>query len=86
MDPAGKPILGNPEPYSGFAGYAKITKLQGADKLFVEYHLIYDEPHEWFNGTTALISKLDQGVYQKAIRKFRRNLLDYEKQHPSSAK
>jgi hypothetical protein len=84
---AGAPILGNPKPYDGFAGYAKITKLQGPeDKIFVEYHVIYDEPYEWFNGTTALITKLDQGVYQKAIRKFRRNVLEYEKTHPATAK
>ncbi len=60
--------------------YAKITKLQGPEnKMFVEYHLLYDEPFEWFNGTTELISKLDQGSYNENIRKFRQNIIDFEK-------
>ncbi len=82
-DKNGNIVLESPKHYLGFAGYAKITKLQGAvDKLFVEYHVIYDEPFEWFNGTTSLVSKLTINFTQ-SIRKFRRNILKYEQEHPS---
>jgi hypothetical protein len=76
----GPPLaLGDAKLYTGFGAYAKITKLQGSDnKIFVEYHLVYDEPYEWFKGTTELISKLDTS-YKENISKFRRNILDYEK-------
>lgn len=83
-DPNGKIVLGPVKPYTGFAGYSKITKLQGPDdKVFVEYHLVYDEPFEWFNGTAELASKLETS-YNDNIKKFRRNVLDYEKKHPSA--
>jgi hypothetical protein len=83
INAAGVPVLGDPKPYCAFGGYAKITKLQKTvehpeDRVFVEYHIVFDEPHEWFNGTTALVSKLDYS-YQTDIRKFRRNVLEFEK-------
>ncbi|HZZ27274.1 MAG TPA: hypothetical protein VFE46_04640 [Pirellulales bacterium] len=85
INAAGAPVLADPKPYAGFGGYAKITKLEGSeDKVFVEYHLVFDEPYEWFNGTTALVSKLDFS-FQADIRKFRRNLLAYEKNLPAAA-
>ncbi len=72
--PGPPPVLGNAQPYSGYAAYAKITKLQGSEnKIFVEYHIIYDEPFEWFNGTTALISKLDTS-FKDNVTKFRRRV------------
>ncbi|HEY2827065.1 MAG TPA: hypothetical protein VGJ04_05640, partial [Pirellulales bacterium] len=75
---AGVPVPGKPKTYDGFGGYAKITKLDGLeDKVFVEYHIVFDEPNEWFNGTTALVSKLDYS-YQTDIRKFRRNVLAFK--------
>jgi hypothetical protein len=73
-DPNGKIVLGPETLYSGFAGYAKITKLQGpADKVFVEYRLVYEEPYKWFDGTPALVSKLDV-FYTDPIKQFRNNL------------
>ncbi len=73
-NPGPPPVLGNAQPYTGYAAYAKITKLQGAqDKLFVEYHIIYDEPFEWFNGGANLISKLDIS-FKDNIRQFRRRV------------
>ena len=37
----------------------KVTKLiKPAGALFVEYHLIYDEPKGWFNGKDLLKTKL----------------------------
>jgi hypothetical protein len=84
IDPNGKMILGPAKRYSGFAGYAKFTKLPD-NKIFVEYHLIYDEPYEWFNGTAELASKLETS-YTDNIKKFRRNLIEYEKTHSAPAK
>jgi hypothetical protein len=71
----GPPLqLGPAKPYTGYAAYAKVTKLQGTeDKLFVEYHILYDEPYEWFNGGANLISKLDIS-FKDNIRKFRRRV------------
>jgi hypothetical protein len=72
----GKITLGPPKLYSGYGGYSKITKLQGSeDKIFVEYHLVFDEPHEWFNGTAQLVSKLETN-YTENIRQFRRDVLN----------
>jgi hypothetical protein len=96
IDAAGKKTFGDSHPYSGFGGYAKFTRLapeavtqisptaEKVDRIFVEYHYIFDEPHDWFNGTSALVSKLDQGVYQDAVPKFRKNISDYEKAHPAA--
>ncbi|HTQ39063.1 MAG TPA: hypothetical protein VMJ32_08540 [Pirellulales bacterium] len=73
-DPLGNIVLDPPKPYDGFGGYAKLTKLQGPDdRIFVEYHLVFDEPHEWFNGTQQLVSKLETS-YTTNIRKFRRDV------------
>jgi hypothetical protein len=83
--PGPPPQLGDAKPYIGFGAYAKITKLQGAqDKNFVEYHILYDEPFEWFNGTTQLISKLDTS-YKDNINKFRRNILGFQKAAAAAA-
>jgi hypothetical protein len=83
----GPPLaLGDPKPYSGFIAYAKITKLQDSeDKIFVEYHLLYDEPYEWFNGTTELISKLDTS-YKENISKFRRSIREFQLDNPPPVK
>ena len=72
----GRDQLGDPEKYSGLGGYIKITKLAGPEEhVFVEYHLVFDEPYGWFKGGSNLISHLDN-VYPKDVRKFRRDLLD----------
>jgi hypothetical protein len=71
---AGAPALGKSEKYSGLGSYIKVTKLKGAeDRVFVEYHLIFDEPHGWFNGQANLMSHLDD-VYKVDVRKFRREM------------
>ena len=79
---AGVPVPGNPKTYDGFGGYAKITKLDGPeDKVFVEYHIVFDEPNEWFNGTTALVSNWTI-LTKTDIRKFRRNVLAFQRKWP----
>jgi hypothetical protein len=71
--------LGDPEKYSGLGEYIKITKLVGpVQRVFVEYHLVFDEPFGWFKGRPNLIVHLDE-VYPKDVRKFRRDLLNTEK-------
>jgi hypothetical protein len=66
--------LGEPHPYRGAGGYLKITGLhEPAGALFVEYHLVYVEPHGWFNGANPLRSKLHSPV-QSQVRSFRREL------------
>lgn len=63
---------GKTSPYSGAGGYTKITKLHGLeDALFVESHLIFAEPHAWFNGANLLGSKLP-AVLQHEVRDARK--------------
>ncbi len=66
---------GKPSPYHGAGGYTKITKLRApAGALFVESHLIFAEPHAWFNGTNLLSSKL-AAVIQHEVRSARREIM-----------
>jgi len=70
----GKPVIGGPQPYDGVGGYAKATQfLALPGMLFVEYHIIYNEPQEWFNGKGVLDSKLSTMI-EEDVRRFRRDL------------
>jgi len=71
---AGVETVGKPQPYAGYGSYVKVTKLhEPAGALFIEYHLVFDEPKAWFGGANLLRSKLPLLV-QDNIRKFRREL------------
>lgn len=73
-DDAGQRQLGPPHVYAGMGSYVKATRLaepEGA--LLIEYHLVYAEPLEWFNGAGLLQSKLPI-VAQTIVRKLRRSL------------
>jgi hypothetical protein len=71
---AGAKVVGNPQPYDGLGAYAKVTKLANpAGALFVEYHIIYNEPMGWFNGKGVLDSKLSQMI-QNDVKRFRNDL------------
>ena len=73
-DAAGKISEGSSQPYSGAASYAKATKLHEPEgALFVEQHLVFDEPAGWFDGQNYLRSKLPIAV-QNSVRKFRAKL------------
>ncbi|HJT36495.1 MAG TPA: hypothetical protein VJ783_31015 [Pirellulales bacterium] len=73
---SGKTTLGEPRAYAGLGGYCRVTELQEpAGAMFIECHLIFDEPHGWFNGTNLLRSKLPL-VVQDSVRTFRRKLAD----------
>jgi hypothetical protein len=66
--------LGTAWPYALGAGYAKVTELKFEPRaLFIEMHVLYVEPQEWFNGRNLLRSKLPP-VIQEGLRKFRRRL------------
>lgn len=74
----GKPALGDATPYVNAGGYTKITPLVGAPgALFVEYHLVYEEPQAWFNGKNLLRSKLPQKAPDD-VRSFRRQVIKAE--------
>jgi len=63
--------VGDPNVWAGAAMYMKITKLQEpAGALFVEQHVVFDEPEGWFGGENLLRSKLPIAV-QKSVRDMR---------------
>jgi hypothetical protein len=67
--------VGPPHPWSGAGFYLKVTKLQEpVGALFIEQHIIYAEPHGWFDGTPILRSKLPP-VVQNNVRNMRREWL-----------
>lgn len=74
-------VQNNPSLYYSCGGYAKVTKLaQPAGAIFVEYHLVYDEPYGWFNGADLLRSKLHGTLTDENVRSFRRDVHNTE--HP----
>lgn len=63
--------VGNPNVWAGAGMYLKITKLkEPAGALFVEQHVVFDEPAGWFGGENLLRSKLPIAV-QKSVRDMR---------------
>ncbi len=51
---AGNPVVGPPQPYSGAAFYAKVTRLsEPTNAIFVEYHSAFYEPADWFVQATT---------------------------------
>jgi hypothetical protein len=80
---AGNKVPGDPTPYEGAGGYLKVTELKGQKLpvVFIEYHLIFDEPHGWFNGAATLSSKLPT-KYDEDVRQFRIDLKNFEKKNP----
>jgi hypothetical protein len=72
---------GPAEPYRACGFYAKITRLgKPAGAIFVEYHLVYEEPHGWFGGVNLLHSKLPL-IVQNEVRAFRRKLAKASDKH-----
>jgi hypothetical protein len=66
--------FGPPIPYSGLAGYARVTQLaQPAGALFFEMHLVLHEPEAWFGGPNLLRSKLPL-LIQENVRELRKKL------------
>lgn len=70
----GRVKLGDPSPYSGFGGYTKVTQLkEPAAAVFIESHVVFDEPQGWFSGANYLGSKLPL-VARNNVTSFRRKL------------
>jgi len=66
---------GSPRPYQGMALYLKITRLaEPAGALFVESHVVFSEPYDWFDGANLLGSKLP-AVVQRTVRTTRREIM-----------
>jgi hypothetical protein len=54
--------------------YTKITTFKAAPELlFIESHSVFEEPREWFGGSSSIKSKLPL-VFQSTIRSLRRRL------------
>jgi hypothetical protein len=78
QDDLGNTVYGNPQPYSGAGAYMKITKLKDSpERVFIEYHLVFDEPNGWFGGGNNLIAKLPNR-YEADVHKFREDLKNFE--------
>jgi hypothetical protein len=66
--------LGEVQPYQAAGGYMKASRLvQPSGALLIEYHLAFEEPQGWFNGSNLLRSKLPL-LCQDGVRKFRRRM------------
>ncbi len=73
-DQLGRFQFGKMQAYQAAGFYLKATQLHDPpDAIFVEYHQVFDEPGEWFDGANLLRSKLPLMV-QDGVRKFRRKL------------
>jgi hypothetical protein len=67
-----KPGKAHPLEHAG--GYAKITRLlDPTDGVFVECHIVYEEPYGWFDGVNLVKQKTPIMVQEK-VRTFRRKL------------
>jgi hypothetical protein len=73
-DVSGQLQPGAAQPYRGMGLYMKVTQLKGVEgALFVECHLIFNEPVEWFDGLNYLGSKLPP-IVSKQVRTMRAEL------------
>jgi hypothetical protein len=76
-DEAGKLKAGPPRPYQGVGAYIKATRLkEPAGAIFVESHIVFNEPADWFGGSNFLRSKLPI-VTQDAVRNLRRRVMPH---------
>ncbi|MBM3981065.1 MAG: hypothetical protein FJ304_12410 [Planctomycetes bacterium] len=67
--------VGNPQPWGGAAMYLKITKLHEPEgAVFVEQHIIFNEPDGWFDGKSILTSKLPL-VMRESVITFRKEFM-----------
>ncbi len=73
-DDAGSRQFGEPHTYLGLGSFVKATRLvEPNGAMLIEYHVVYAEPKEWFNGANLLRSKLPI-LAQTVVRKVRRSL------------
>jgi hypothetical protein len=83
---AGVKVPGPVQPYDGAGGYVKVTRVADSEKpqVFIEYHLVFDEPFGWFDGKPVLTSKLPTKV-EADVRSFRRDIIKWMKANPQPA-
>ena len=75
-DPQGKAQLGPPQPYSGAAFYAKVTRLiKPQDAIFVEFHQVFYEPRAWFGEDDNLTPAELRRIIPFQVKQFRIKLL-----------
>jgi hypothetical protein len=75
----GVKVLGPAKSYEGFGGYVRMTELkEPAGALFVEFHLVLNEPKEWFGGRNLIKAKLRLAIEER-VRSFRRQLAAADK-------
>jgi hypothetical protein len=81
----GKKVISDPVVYQGAAGYMKVTRLVGTSQpqVFIESHLVFEEPFEWFSGQGTLTSKLPEKV-RADVRSFRRDLQKFQQANPGA--
>ena len=67
--------LGIRNPYEGIGALTtEVTRLKAPDDaLFVEYHIIYNEPQGWFNGGPVLDGKVRMMI-DNDVKSFRKDL------------
>lgn len=75
---------GPAHPFGHAGGYAKITRLaEPAGAVFVECHVVYEEPYGWFDGVNLVKQKVPMMVQEK-VRSFRRKLSMAEEEKPKT--
>jgi hypothetical protein len=86
LNAAGVKVVSPPEVYRGAGGYMKVTRVAGGSKpqVFIEYHLVFDEPFGWFQGKPVLTSKLPTKI-DADVKSFRRDIIKFEKANPAPA-
>lgn len=66
--------LGAPTVYTASGFYVKATRMeQPAGAIFIEHHMVFEEPTAWFNGGQQLRSKLPL-LIQDEVRTLRRRM------------
>lgn len=84
-DSVGQLEYGEPQPYCRGGFYFQLTELQEPEgAVLVEYHQLFEEPHDWFGGANLLRSKLPLFV-PVGIQYFREQLKLAERQKPGPA-
>jgi len=80
----GSLLPGPPHPYTESSFYVKATQLiEPAGTIFIEYHMVFEEPFGWFEGANLLASKLPL-LAQDEVRNFRRKLMNASKPRPAN--
>lgn len=60
--------------YSGIGSYVGVVEVAGQkDMLFIEFHMVFEEPQEWFGGANYITSKLPP-LMRDNVQQFRAKL------------